>query len=135
MARNDVNKMFEEAKKLIAEHNLFFIEDIVTLLPISKTTFYDYFKVDSNDLDELRDLLNKNRVSVKVQMRKNWQDAESATLQMGLYKLIANDLERQHLSQTHVDVKTGGDKIHKSIPLVLPDGKTYDDLKNELEPE
>lgn len=34
-----------------------------------------------------------------------------------------------------VDVTTSGDKLPASIPLVLSDGRTYDDLKNELTPE
>lgn len=35
-----------------------------------------------------------------------------------------------------VDVTTGGDKIApQSIPLVLSDGRTYEDLKEDLTPE
>lgn len=34
------------------------------------------------------------------------------------------------------DITSGGEKIqNQSIPLVLSDGRTYEDLKNELKPE
>lgn len=33
------------------------------------------------------------------------------------------------------DLTSGGDKINQSIPLVLQDGRTYEDLKKDLEPE
>lgn len=35
----------------------------------------------------------------------------------------------------NVDHTTNGDKLPASIPIVLANGKTYDDLKNELKPE
>lgn len=34
-----------------------------------------------------------------------------------------------------LDVTSDGEKINSSIPLVLDDGRTYEDLKNELKPE
>ncbi|WP_336716287.1 hypothetical protein [Chryseobacterium mucoviscidosis] len=34
-----------------------------------------------------------------------------------------------------LDLTTDGDKLNSSIPLVLEDGRTYEDLKNELKPE
>jgi len=35
-----------------------------------------------------------------------------------------------------VDLTSGGEKLqNQSIPLVLSDGRTYEDLKNELKPE
>ena len=39
----DKNKIFEQAKELIEKHKLFFVEDIVALLPCDKTTFYRFF--------------------------------------------------------------------------------------------
>ena len=33
------------------------------------------------------------------------------------------------------DLTTDGEKINKPIPLVLQDGRTYEDLKNDLKPE
>ena len=34
-----------------------------------------------------------------------------------------------------IDITSGNKPINNTIPLVLQDGRTYDDLKNELQPE
>lgn len=97
-------KIFEQAKSVITKHKLFFVEDIVSFLPISKPTFYDYFKVDSNEFNELREMLEANKMQIKVSLRKKWHDSENATLQMGLMKLICTDEERKKLSVTYSEV-------------------------------
>lgn len=115
MAYNDVEEIYNKAIKAIEKHNLYFIEDIVAYLPISKPTFYEYFPLGSNELNELKELLNNNRITGKVKMRKNWMASENATLQMGLYKLIATKEERQKLSQTHQDITTKGEKVETTV--------------------
>lgn len=99
----DKQKIFEQAKDAINKNKLFFIEDIVAFLPISKPTFYDYFKVDSNEFNELKEMLDNNRIEVKSSMRKKWYDSENATLQMALMKIICTDDERKRLSMTHIE--------------------------------
>lgn len=99
----DKQKIFEQAKDAINKNKLFFIEDIVAFLPISKPTFYDYFKVGSNEFNELKEMLDNNRIEVKSSMRKKWYDSENATLQMALMKIICTDDERKRLSMTHVE--------------------------------
>lgn len=117
----DKNKIFLQAKEMIVKHKLFFVEDIVAFLPISKPTFYDYFKPDSNDFNELRELLEVNRTTIKVSLRKKWYDSDNATLQMGLMKLIASPEELRKLSMTYQDVTTDGDKINQVVTYMLPD--------------
>ena len=97
----DRKKIFEQAKEVIEKHKLFFIEDIVSFLPISKPTFYDFFKPDSNEFNDIKDLLEKNRVEVKSAMRSKWFKSENPTLQVSLMKLICTDDERKKLSMTH----------------------------------
>ena len=97
----DRKKIFEQAKEVIEKHKLFFIEDIVSFLPISKPTFYDFFKTDSNEFNDIKDLLEKNRVEVKSAMRSKWFKSENPTLQVSLMKLICTDDERKKLSMTH----------------------------------
>ena len=97
----DRKKIFEQAKEMIVKHKLFFVEDIVSFLPISKPTFYDFFKPDSNEFNDIKDLLEKNRVEVKSAMRSKWFKSENPTLQVSLMKLICTDDERKKLSMTH----------------------------------
>lgn len=97
----DRKKIFEQAKEMIVKHKLFFVEDIVSFLPISKTTFYEYFTPDSNETNELKELLETNRTTLKVSMRSKWYTSNAPALQMGLMKLICTDEERKKLSTTY----------------------------------
>ena len=96
-------KIFEQAKEVIVKHKLFFIEDIVSFLPCSKPTFYDFFPPESNELNELKALLEINRVTLKVSMRSKWYTSNAPALQMALMKLIATPEELKKLSMQYVE--------------------------------
>ncbi|TAI48992.1 hypothetical protein [Flagellimonas allohymeniacidonis] len=99
----DTATLFEMATNETEKHNLFFIEDVVSFLPCSKSTFYKYIPLGSNEMDKLKDLLGKNRIALKVELRKKWRESDNATLQMALMKLIATNEERKKLSQSYID--------------------------------
>jgi hypothetical protein len=99
----DKKKIFDQAKEMIVKHKLFFIEDIVAFLPCDKTTFYSFFKVESNELNELKGLLETNRTELKVSMRSKWYKSNAPALQMALMKLIANEDELRKLSISYID--------------------------------
>lgn len=113
----DKKKIFEQAKEMIVKHKLFFIEDIVSFLPISKPTFYDYFPVESNEVNELKELLETNRVELKVSMRSKWYKSNAPALQMALMKLIATPEELRKLSMTHTAVEEVEKPIFKQLDL------------------
>jgi hypothetical protein len=96
-------KIFEQAKEVIVKHKLFFIEDIVAFLPCAKPTFYDFFPPDSNELNELKGLLETNRTTLKVSMRSKWYTSNAPALQMALMKLIATPEELKKLSMQFVE--------------------------------
>lgn len=112
----DKTKIYEQAKEVTIKNKLFFIEDIVAFLPISKKTFYEYFPIDSNESNELKELLQTNKTELKVGMRKKWYSSGNATLQMALMKLICSDEERKMLSMNHTDITTNGKDVN--IPLI-----------------
>ena len=132
MAYNDINKIFEQSKELIVKHKLFFIEDIISFLPITKPTFYDYFKVDSNEFNELKELLEKNKIEVKSSLRSKWYKSEAPALQLALMKIICTDEERKKLSMTHVDSTTNGKDIQ---PIGIMSSERIKEISNELEDE
>ena len=103
MMAYDKKKIFEQAKEVIVKHKLFFIEDIVAFLPISKPTFYEYFDINSNEFNELKELLETNRVSLKVSMRSKWYTSNAPALQMALMKLIATPEELKKLSMQFIE--------------------------------
>ena len=97
----DRKKIFEQAKEQIVSKRLIFVEEVVAFIGISKPTFYEFYPVDSNEFNELKSLIETNKISLKTSMRKKWYDSDNATLQMGLMKLIASPEEHRRLSQTH----------------------------------
>lgn len=97
----DRKRIFEQAKEQIVSKRLIFVEEVVAFIGISKPTFYEFYPVDSNEFNELKSLIETNKISLKTSMRKKWYDSDNATLQMGLMKLIASPEEHRRLSQTH----------------------------------
>ena len=110
-------ELFERAKEIIPKYKLIFIEDVCAYLGLAKSTFYIHIPLGSNESNELRDLLEKNKIDIKVGLRKKWYDSDNATLQMALYKLTSTDIEHKKLQQNYSDITTKGDKIEVADPF------------------
>ena len=54
----------------------------------------DLFSEQSKEIEQA---LLKNKIDLKVGLRKKWRDSENATLQLALYKLVSIKEERQAL--------------------------------------
>ena len=119
----DKKKIFEQAKEVTVKNKLFFIEDIVAFLPIAKKTFYEYFPLDSNESNELKELLETNRVSLKVSMRSKWYTSNAPALQMALMKLIATPEELKKLSMQYVESE------NKNTNFDIKDVIKFDNIK------
>jgi hypothetical protein len=117
MAYNKI-KIFEQSKFVIKKYRLFFIEDVVAYLPIVKKTFYEYFPIDSNESNELKELLDQNKINVKVQIRKKLLKGEKAPELIALYKLICTDEERRSLSMQ--EIKHSGGLGVTGIEYIVP---------------
>jgi len=108
----DTKILKQKAIEAIEKNKLLFIEDVCSFVGIVKDTYYNHFPVGSDDSDELSELLNKNKISLKIGMRKNWyEQKQNATMQMALYKLCSTPEEHKLLQQNYTDVTTDGDKI------------------------
>ena len=101
-----------KATEAIKKNKLIFVEDICAFIGIDKATFYRHFEVDSDNFNELRNLLEENKISLKVAMRKKWFDNDNATLQMALYKLCSTNEEHKKLQQNYTDVTTNNESIN-----------------------
>ena len=99
----DRKKIFEQAKEMIVTHKLFFVDDIVAFLPCATSTFYEFFPANSEELEELKGLLNQNRTELKVSMRSKWYKSNAPALQMALMKLIATPEELKKLSMQYIE--------------------------------
>ena len=126
----DREKLHKEAKERIVENKLFFIEDIVAYLPCDKTTFYRLFPPSSNEYNTLKDLLDQNRVELKVSMRSKWYKSTAPALQLALMKLICTTDERKKLAMTYneTEIKPVG---NVSISFMDFEGKNKESQENK----
>ena len=112
------DKIFEQSKSVIKEYGLFFIEDIVAYLPCTKPTFYEFFPPESNELNYLKELLERNKVEIKVAIRGKLLKGDKAAELISLYKLICTDEERRSLSMQ--EVKHTGQLVVTGIEYIIP---------------
>lgn len=121
----DKEKLKAKAIEVINKNKLIFIEDICAMCGINKSTFYDKFHIDSDDYNELSKMLEENKISLKVGLRKKWFESDNATTQMALYKLCSTDSEHKKLQQNYTDVTTDGEKIQSQEVMTLEQAKEY----------
>lgn len=100
------NKIFEQAKEAIIKNNLFFIEDVVAFLPIAKKTYYEYFPIGSNESNELKEMIEQNKIKTKSAIRAKLFKGEKASELLALYRLICTPEEHQRLNQQYIDLKS-----------------------------
>lgn len=133
--QGDVTYKTEDLEKqaiaLIEEKSLVFIDEVCAYLPCSMSTFYAH-KLEKSEA--IKEALAKNRVSKKLALRSNWEESQNATLQMGLYKLLATPEELAALSMQHIDHSTKGESINpKRIFFIDTDGSERDEYGNKRE--
>ena len=124
-------KIYKQALEVAEQKKCFFIDQLLAFLPIAKSTFYDYFPVDSNESNSIKAILEKNRVDVKTSMYNKWFKSDNPTLQVALMKLIATDEEAHRLNGTRqqIDHTTKGEKMQTSITV---SGATDEDIVKKL---
>jgi len=92
------DKLYNQAIDVATKEKCYFIEQVVSFMPCGKVTFYDYFPIDSNEMNAIKAILDKNKIEIKSAMYKKWFDSDNATLQLAFFKLIGDDNERKALS-------------------------------------
>ena len=101
----DRTKIYQQALDLIDKKKLFFIEDVVCLLHCRKSTFYDLFPIDSNEMNTIKELLDKNKIEIKNGLRNKWYNGNNPLTQMALYKLIGTEEEYHRIASTKTENK------------------------------
>ena len=121
----DRDKLYQQAQKAITENNLFFIEDVVAFIPCSKPTFYEHFPIDSNELNNLKDLLEQNKIRTKSAIRAKLYKSPKASELLALYRLICTPEERKMLNQNYIELtgKDGKDLLPK-IEIEIVNGES-----------
>jgi hypothetical protein len=123
--RYDRETLKKQALAAIEKHKLFTIEDVVAFIGCARSTFYVYIPDKSDEHKEIEELMQRNRIELKISMRKKWFESDAPALQLALYKMIATQDERNALSMSRVDLTSGGDKI------TWNEVRTYDKPESE----
>lgn len=122
----DTKILKAKAIEAINKNKLIFVEDICAMIGVNKSTYYVHFPVDSNDSNELSKMLEENKISLKVGLRKKWFESDNATTQMALYKLCSTPEEHKKLQQNYTDVTSEGKQVQSTI--IVADQETADNL-------
>jgi hypothetical protein len=106
-SRYNREDLLKDSLAIIKKHKVCFIDDLVVHLPCCRSTFY-HFELHKTDV--IKQSIFSQRQFKKMKLRKGWENTENATLQMGLYKLLANDDELERLTnnkqKTEVVIKS-----------------------------
>lgn len=97
----DTKKLYETALDAIDRNNLFFLADVIAYLSIAKSTFYDHFPENSDQSNQIKERLQKNRMKTKVSIRSKLHSSNNTSGLLALYKLIATDEERRALAMEY----------------------------------
>jgi len=98
MAYN-TEELEQQAIEAITKHNLIFIDEVVSFMDCSRSTFYER-GLDKSDI--LKELILKNKNEMKAGLRKKWYVSENPTVQIVLYKLIGTDDEGDKINNQRI---------------------------------
>lgn len=76
--------------------------DLIVHSGVSSSTFYDYFPAGSEELENIKDMLEVTRIKIKSGVRKKLYKGGQALGLIALYKLLGTDEERAILNQQEV---------------------------------
>ena len=108
----------KEILKVIQDNNLFVITDIFAFYSgCTRKTFYDH-KLHKSD--NIKKAIDDNKKKTCQSLKNKWYKSDNATLQIALFKTIASENDWLRISQSHLDIKSGGEKI-QGINYITPD--------------
>lgn len=130
----DTNKLFKQAIEIIKTREVLTIEGVVALMPCTKTTFYDHFSVDSNELNSIKEELNKRKVEAKEKLIKIMRSPlGSPSERIFLYKLLADREEKESIYDTSIRAAVEAPKHNITLNLKKSDEKDDNIIDIEVE--
>ena len=97
--RKQQQAIVKSIKKAIETHRIKFFYQVFAYVPCCQETGTQILK-KLGELGTIKDLINNQKTIAKVEALNRWEDSENATLQMGFYKLLANDDELERLNNS-----------------------------------
>lgn len=98
--------------------NVVYIQDVWKLAAMDEHSFYKYYPVGSAGYEEVYDILDSHKMSLKQKIRDKMFESDNPTALIALYKLLGNESERNILNNRPQEVKLATDGDTK-INLVI----------------
>ena len=90
----DPHELYEMSIEALGKHEITTMEDLINYLPCQKSAFYVKFN-NTEEMDSIKKLINKNKIEVKKKLRKFFGSAMSTPAErIFLYKILSNEEER-----------------------------------------
>lgn len=96
-------KIFDMAIEAINKHKLFFINDLVAFLPVSLSSFYEYFPATSAEMEAIKAEILKVKIQIKVGIRSKLFTMDNPTAMLALYRLVSEPEEHRLLNQQYIE--------------------------------
>ena len=125
MKRDYENEILEVIKK----NNLFVIKDIFSFYTGIKSSQFYNLKLEK--LDSIKKALDDNKVKTKHSLKNKWFKSDNPTLQIALFKLIADNEELKALSTNWQNTEHSGEIKTTSLTKEERDARIIE-LKNKL---
>jgi len=104
MSQHNLRETYiKKSLEAIDEYKLFFVTDVPPMIGISVSRFY---QLELEKVEAIKNALVRNKVEIKGTLRNKWYKSDAPALQMGLYKLVADEDEYHRLANTKMDITT-----------------------------
>lgn len=117
----DIKKLEQKALKILEKKpDIYFFSDLCVELGYARQYLYEKgFSPDKNDV--LKEALDNNKKMVKRGLRNKWYKSDNPTVQVALYKLLADDEELVKLSNSRMELTgANGEPLTPPIINIVP---------------
>lgn len=117
----DIKKLQEKALKILEKKkDIYFFNDLATELGYNRQYLYSIgFSPDNNDT--LKTALEENKKNVKRGLRNKWYNNNNPTVQIALYRLLADEEELNRLNNSKLEVTgANGSPLTPPVINILP---------------
>ena len=104
----DKQEMMNMALETAKLKSCIFINELVSYLPCSRSTFYELFPAGSDTLNTLKEMMDKNAEQKKSAMYRKWFESSNPSLQIALMKLLATPEQAHRLNGTSQKIEHSG---------------------------
>lgn len=118
MAYNKAS-LVKQALAAIEDKTLVFADEVISYLPCSKPVYYKY---KLNEVDSIKEALEKNKVDLKGGLRHKMYQSDNATAWIAFYKLLGTEEEVEKLNGSKQKLEHSGETTQRILVEFTDDG-------------